>query len=131
SIVVLGVSGTAKVDCAAGNVIATGPVPGTVGGAWGPIGLLFDVMGTLVATYNGSTYWRINAQDLSIMNTYVVSNWGVGSSPPVYDQLEDSVWIAEYGGSAAPNRLFLDRGIGAGMGEDVIISSIMSEAGYS
>jgi len=119
----------------AGNVTGTSAVTTDMTTAFGssPSPIL-DFMGSaLLETSTGLV--RVNAGDIGgalTPTTYDLANWIaglVGNAGQVYDPQSDSLWLVTSDGKLM--RLYLDRGAGAGVSEDVIAAAIHAEAGYS
>lgn len=121
TIIVVG-SNIGKVDLN-GNILAT--ISNPYGSSVSPT---VDMMGTLLLGI--STLTRFDVNTMTALQTYPSSSWGLSFGSAQYDQLVDSLWVIS---GSSPNlyRVLLDRANGNGLGLDSIVSSLMTDAGYT
>lgn len=124
SIFVVGDIAVGRVDVNTGNVTVITSPPASWSGMGGP-----DVMNTILGGNGSLQVQRMDLASGQIINAYTVSNWANWTSTGgAYDGSLDSVWFP---GSGGLYRMILDRANGLGITIDLIVESLLAEAGYS
>lgn len=114
-----------------GKVDLNGNILANVSNPWGGSpNLTVDLLGTILV--GGGTMNRFNVNTMQVGANYPQASWSTTFGNPVYEQVQDSMWVL-HGSPPAANlyRVLLDRGNGSGIGLDSIVSSLMLDAGYT